>query len=197
MARPKLFDEQEVRDSIADVFTSHGFGGTSVSLLTEAAGMGKQSLYNSFGDKRDLYLQSLDCASARMAEIKQAMVASPSGFDAIDTFFRGVLCACSNPDPARHTCIVSAGLMEAIDDPVISESLKLKWRGTYALMFEALERGQLDGSVRKDISADTLGNLLMSLMSGLRVTARVVEDQAALQLMIETGLGVLRPTRSK
>ena len=180
MARPRQFDEQEVRDRIADVFAAHGFRGTSLAMLTDAAGVGKQGLYNAFGDKQELYLQALDQAVGRMSAARDAMAASPSGRAAIKTFVSGVVQLCAHPDPAMNTCIVSAGLLEGIDEASVNDKLCEKWAWTQELLAAAVRRGQGDGTVRIDIEADEWARLLMTLMSGLRVSARALRDESLL-----------------
>jgi TetR/AcrR family transcriptional repressor of nem operon len=180
MARPRQFDEQEVRDRIADVFTAHGFRGTSLAMLTDAAGVAKQGLYNAFGDKQALYLQALDQAVARMSAAREAMAASPSGRAAIETFFSGVVQLCTHPDPVMNTCIVSAGLLEGIDEAQVNDKLCEKWAWTQELLAGAVRRGQRDGTVRSDVEADEWARLLMTLMSGLRVSARALRDESLL-----------------
>jgi TetR/AcrR family transcriptional repressor of nem operon len=41
------------------VFAEHGFEGTSTDTLVQAMGIGRQSLYDTFGDKWQLYLTAL------------------------------------------------------------------------------------------------------------------------------------------
>ena len=41
------------------LFWKHGYDATSVSLLTEAMGIGAPSLYAAFGDKRALFEEAL------------------------------------------------------------------------------------------------------------------------------------------
>ncbi len=41
------------------VFREYGFEGTSAGMLVEAMGIGRQSLYNTFGDKWQLYQMAL------------------------------------------------------------------------------------------------------------------------------------------
>lgn len=188
MARPRQFDEQEVRDRIADTFTTHGFRGTSLAMLTDAAGVGKQGLYNVFGDKQALYLQALDDVSDRYTGLAQAMAACPTGRAAIETFFQGVATRCADPDPAMNNCIVSAGLLEGLDEPAVNQKLCQKWGATRALLAHAVEQGQQDGTVRGDTPAEEWTLLLMTLMSGLRVTARALRDEAALSLTLRLGL---------
>lgn len=59
--RPREFDESEVLLLALGAFWSRGYEGTSMSDLVEATGLAKGSLYQAFGDKRRLFLQSLNC----------------------------------------------------------------------------------------------------------------------------------------
>lgn len=195
MSRPRAFDEDGVRERVTDVFTASGYRGTSISMLAEAAGLGKQSMYNAFGDKQNLYLLALDQAAARMGSAQESMARAHTGYAAIEVFFDALLGLCHHPDPSVHTCIVSAGLLEGIEDEQISGQLREKWRSTSQLLGNAIERGQSDGSIRTDVDAATLSKLLMTLMSGLRVTARAVQDLRHLQTITALGLQVLAQSK--
>ena len=59
MVRPREFDRDEVLERAMSVFWSKGFTATSTSDLVEAMKIGRQSMYDSFGDKRALYLEAL------------------------------------------------------------------------------------------------------------------------------------------
>ncbi|MEA2965178.1 MAG: TetR/AcrR family transcriptional regulator, transcriptional repressor for nem operon, partial [Alphaproteobacteria bacterium] len=59
MARPREFDRDEALERAMSVFWSKGFAATSTSDLVEAMQIGRQSMYDSFGDKRALYLEAL------------------------------------------------------------------------------------------------------------------------------------------
>ena len=59
MARHKEFDREQALDAARDVFWAQGYEPTSVEDLVGAMGIGRQSLYDTFGDKRALYLETL------------------------------------------------------------------------------------------------------------------------------------------
>ena len=59
MPRTKDFDEHEVLDRAVELFWDRGYEATSVADLEKHLGVGRQSLYNTFGDKRELFLRSL------------------------------------------------------------------------------------------------------------------------------------------
>jgi AcrR family transcriptional regulator len=59
MARPKEFNRDEALNAAIGVFREHGFEGTSAAMLTEEMKIGRQSLYDTFCDKWQLYRASL------------------------------------------------------------------------------------------------------------------------------------------
>ena len=191
MAREKQFSDAEVLESAADLFASHGYQGTSLAMLLDATGLGKQSLYNSFGDKRELYLKAVDCAAARYSAIRATMAQASSGRAAAAAFFDQLVGNCSSRDPARKSCIVSAGLLEGIEDEVVAHRLREKWSGTHELLRTAVERGQKDGSIRNSTASAELADLLLSVMGGLRVSARAEFEGARLKRTVTLALSLL------
>jgi AcrR family transcriptional regulator len=55
MARPKEFDQDVALEAATSVFREHGYAATSAGMLTDAMNIGRQSLYDTFGDKWQLY----------------------------------------------------------------------------------------------------------------------------------------------
>jgi TetR/AcrR family transcriptional repressor of nem operon len=191
MAREKQFSEAAVLDEVADLFTSHGYQGTSLAMLLDATGLGKQSLYNCFGDKRALYLKSLDCSTARYQAVHAQMLAAPTGRAALERFFDHVIGKCDSTEPADKSCIVAAGLLEAVDDALIMQTLRAKWAASHEVLRAAVERGQKDGSVRNAAPSAALADLLLAVMAGLRVHARADFGAARLQRTADLALAVL------
>jgi malonyl-CoA decarboxylase len=82
MARPREFDVDAALDGAIAVFREHGFEGSSAQMLVDAMGIGRQSLYATFGDKWRLY-----CSAARrygMGECAAHFDALRGGARAID-----------------------------------------------------------------------------------------------------------------
>jgi len=59
MVRPREFDRDEALERATHVFWAKGYAGTSTEDLLAAMNIGRQSLYNAFGDKRKLYLEAM------------------------------------------------------------------------------------------------------------------------------------------
>ncbi|MDH3699278.1 MAG: TetR/AcrR family transcriptional regulator, partial [Flavobacteriaceae bacterium] len=55
-------------ETVAPIFTKHGYVGTSMSALTEATGLTKGALYGNFTNKEDLALRAFDFSSNKLIE---------------------------------------------------------------------------------------------------------------------------------
>jgi TetR/AcrR family transcriptional regulator, transcriptional repressor for nem operon len=191
MVRPRDFNSDVVLLQVADAFTQHGYEGTSMAVLCEATGLGKQSIYNAFGDKEALYCQAIDASATRFANRLDDVAHARTGLEAIELFFSVLLGLCTSKNPAENNCIVSAGLLEGIDKLQVSDKLQEKWRTSRRFFLQTISKGQSDGSIRKDLSAEKLADLLMALMSGLRVSARANLDRKQLKGIVDLGMSVL------
>src|SRR6478736_7773971 len=58
--RPRQYDPEQALAKAAEAFWKHGYAATSLDDLVAATGMNRPSLYAAFGDKRDLYLKTLE-----------------------------------------------------------------------------------------------------------------------------------------
>jgi TetR/AcrR family transcriptional repressor of nem operon len=191
MSREKQFSEAAVLEDVTDLFASHGYQGTSLARLLDATGLGKQSLYNSFGDKRALYLKSVECSVARYRAVEARMHAASTGRAALQLYFDHVIGKCDSADPADKSCIVAAGLLEGVDDPLIVQTLRAKWAGSHEMLRAAVERGQKDGSIRNRAPSAALADLLLAVTAGLRVNARAEFGKPRLQQAVDLALSVL------
>lgn len=59
MARQREFDRVDTLNKALEIFWQKGYAATSTSDLLDAMQIGRQSMYDTFGDKRSLYLEAL------------------------------------------------------------------------------------------------------------------------------------------
>ena len=58
IGRPTEFDRQEALEKSMELFWRNGYEATSLGALIEEMGIGRQSLYNTFGDKHSLFIEA-------------------------------------------------------------------------------------------------------------------------------------------
>ncbi|WP_286132944.1 TetR/AcrR family transcriptional regulator [Labrenzia sp. DG1229] len=60
MGRPRTFDGRQALMAAMNVFWAKGYDGASLKDLTKAMGISGPSMYAAFGDKRELFLKTID-----------------------------------------------------------------------------------------------------------------------------------------
>jgi len=73
MSRPRMFDEADVIARARKAFAQTGFAGTSLDTLLEATGLARQSLYNAFGGKKELFMRAFLSDTAEALEAVEAI----------------------------------------------------------------------------------------------------------------------------
>ncbi|MBP1303001.1 TetR/AcrR family transcriptional regulator [Curtobacterium sp. 1310] len=76
MPRPRKFDEADVVERARRRFAESGFDGTSLDDLLAATGLGRQSLYNTVGGKKELFMRAFLSDTADAVEIVQSVLRS-------------------------------------------------------------------------------------------------------------------------
>jgi AcrR family transcriptional regulator len=91
MARPKEFNQDSALRKAVRLFSQQGFAATSTDDLMRAMHVGRQSMYDTFGDKRALFLKALEMdvtesVHAIGAELEKTDSALSAIQDALVTF---------------------------------------------------------------------------------------------------------------
>lgn len=192
MSRNKLYCEEAALQKATALFTRHGYNGTSLAMLTSELQIGKQSLYDCFGDKRQLLSSCLANAAQQFKPARHLLQTRLDARTTIERFFDDLVNECANPE--NPGCLVSNLLLEKghSDNDIRDEAVGF-WRVTQQALLQHCERGLLDGSINSDSSAAVLAASLMTWMSGLRISARA----GNVQLMKKTNTAFLAALLAK
>lgn len=172
MGRPCEFDEDEALDRAMSAFWRGGFEATGLDELQEATGVGRQSLYNKFGDKRALFLRCL----RRYQETKGAQLRDHFGgvrpvAEAFRRLFEGALEA--PDDEKRMGCFMVNTAMElARNDVEVGDLVARGQRGMEDGFAAALEAGQRRGELPRGFDCRGVARFLMGTLLGLKVLTK-------------------------
>lgn len=112
MARPRLFDEDELIDTALVVFREHGYSGATIRRLEGATGVGGRSLANTFGDKDGLFLRVLDRYHGAVQSELQTLAAKP-GLKSVVEVFRAYDMPVPDDDARHYGCLMVTTAFEA------------------------------------------------------------------------------------
>lgn len=92
MPKTKQFDKDTVLGAAAGIFRQKGYNGTSIDDILNATGLSRSSLYDSFQDKHNLYLQSLEFyKAAGDKKIESLDQKDLNGLQKLETMLNGVV----------------------------------------------------------------------------------------------------------
>jgi TetR/AcrR family transcriptional repressor of nem operon len=173
MARPRTFDEQDVLLKAMRIFWRQGYEGTSLSELLDATGLSKSSLYDSFGNKRDLFLAAFEIyRQERMRMLGEYLTSQPTAYASIESFFHMVLEHARQDEKPFGCMSVNEAVEFGPHDAEVQQLVDRDFQGIEDALEAALIRGQKDGSITREKSARKLARALMVTHQGLQLMAR-------------------------
>jgi TetR/AcrR family transcriptional repressor of nem operon len=194
MARPREFDEEAVLLLAVERFWAHGYEATSIRDLAEVMGLTSASIYNTFGDKRSLYRRALDFyVDHSFGDRVGRFEGNLSPRQAIEAFFNEIV-ARSLEDTKRKGCmLVNSALEVAPHDPEFQRVVAGVLVQVEAFFRRCVEAGQRDGTISKGQSADDMARMLLGMLLGIRVLARIRPERALLEGLIRPAFVLLDP----
>jgi TetR/AcrR family transcriptional repressor of nem operon len=185
MPRPKSFDEDAVLDQAVQLFRERGYEGTSLADLEAHLGLGRQSLYNTFGDKQTLFLKALD-RYRRDGEAALAELNAPgAGLDAIRSYFHWIVGSLTAPG-ARTGCLITNTISErgSQDAGVLLHCNQA--RDVLERAFRrALGQGKDRGELASGLDVEAAATLLVVQNYGLTVMAKTGATAEELYAAVE------------
>jgi TetR/AcrR family transcriptional repressor of nem operon len=191
VARPKAFDRDKALEDAMHVFWVKGYEATSLPDLLSAMNIGRQSLYDTFGDKRALFLAALARYRTLTDDfLRSCLTDQPSVKTAIRRLFEQV--AAEPDDRKRRGCLLVNSAVElAPHDREAARIVTASQRATERLFRRALELARDRGELPRDRDLTALARYLVSAVQGLRVTAKADPRPAALRDVVDVAMRVL------
>lgn len=193
MGRPREFDEQQVLERALEVFWTHGYEATSVTDLMEATGLAKGSVYKGFGDKKSLFMRTLEMYLARgRAKYVELDKSQP---DALEVLRQWLTCGVDMgmTRGVRKGCFgVNCTVELAPHDEDVRELLKQHERQLEALFERTLRRGKAEGSLQSSLDPHTAARWLTTIVSGVQVASKTGMSRKDALAMVDFALAALR-----
>jgi len=191
MGRPRNFEADTVVERAMEEFWTHGYANTSPAQLAEATGVGKGSLYNTFGSKRQLFDHALARYGLMGAEQAEKLLSRPGTTRArIGAYLRETV-YCDVARPIRRGCMaVNTAAELGGHDLEITRALRAIEERIVAVLAARIDQGRRDGDISSDIDPQATAKFLFNTSAGLRIMAKT-NDARALHRIIDVALTTL------
>lgn len=190
MPRPRQFDEDTALAAAMRLFWERGYAATSTEDLCRVTGLKRSSLYNTFTDKHRLFVLALK----RYMDLKTgALEESLAAAGPVRERLRAVLWAAIDDErSSADGCLVVNSIMElARTDAEVARLLAADGGRRASALATVIAAGQRTGELSDRRSSAQLAEYLITVVGGLRVSARAGARPKALESVVEVAMAAL------
>ncbi len=175
-----------------EVFWARGYESASLSELLEHMGIGKKSLYDTFGNKRSLFLKALDrYAQTEVKSIRSQLLAPGSPLANLEQVLQNLQQRHSLP--RSRGCMLGTNIADFdTDETEIAAILRHHLQGLEDAYCTVINRAQKAGEISSVVNSRNLGRLLLCATQGMALLGRVLEDETLLCSTVEAIVTLLK-----
>ncbi|PWV46935.1 TetR/AcrR family transcriptional regulator [Chitinophaga sp. S165] len=193
MARTKRFDEEEVLNNAMLFFWHKGYNGTSPQEILDELGLSRSSLYDTYGDKRSLFISTLkryrDTVTGDVIRLLETADNIP---EAIKSLFQQSRNSCFSGEEKNGCFMVNSKVELALHDEEVAAIVKENREALENAFTNAIKRGQEKGQLSKDNQPRALARFIMNNLWGLTVHSKSGADKKVFDDIIRMTLSVIK-----
>lgn len=180
MAGVIQFDRDQALDQAMLTFWRLGFSGTSIQALEAATGLGRGSLYNSFGGKEQLFIAGLDRYWHSVGSDRLRALGAPDPFDAMKNFLDTVVTQMGDVTRPRGCLFTNTSLeYPTASDAVlrvVAERMGVMEARLHGVLLAAREQRRIDPGA----DPRALARFYLGVVKGLGVLHKIHGDATML-----------------
>lgn len=191
MAGKKAFLPDQALEKAMDLFWEQGYEASSIEDIVQCTGLGRGSLYDTFGDKHALYLAALKRYLTRyQEEFVVYLPQSGSLSEILESFFQVCIDVLLS-DPARRGCfLVNASIEMAPHNSEVNQIVQSALQGIEEGFYRILIKAQVNGELAWTCDPHQFAHFLLGTLISIRVLARARQDRSVLEDIVKTALSI-------
>jgi TetR/AcrR family transcriptional regulator, transcriptional repressor for nem operon len=181
MARPKEFDQEKALRKAIRLFSQQGFAATSTDDLMRVMDVGRQSMYDTFGEKKALFLKALEMYVRESVEYICVELQRPGS--ALSGVQKALVTFAERKDlSSAEGCmglnaISEFGQRDEDVSRITRKAARLQRQTLISVLTKAKKRGELSS----DADLDSMADFFESTLAGIRMAAKAGKSRQALR----------------
>lgn len=193
MARTKVFDEEIVLNKAVNLFWEKGYNGTSAQDLVDELGISRSSLYDTYGDKFQLFKNSLLQYRKKFAGAMIEMIEKSVDYEkTLKDIFQYVVTESLQEKCSKGCFMVNSSIELAPHNSEIAQIVNDNMKDIEDALFRLIKKGQDIGQFSTSHSARSLARFIFNTISGLRVASKSGTDKKVFDDIVKVTLSALK-----
>lgn len=193
MSAEKKFDRDEVLDRAMQAFWARGYQATSIQDIVELTGVNRASLYQTYGDKRELFLACLKLYDeTRRRQVLEKLEASNPPLEAIRGLFAGFAAVAMRRGGAKGCFLTNVALEIAPYDPAVRRFVARSHKEIESFFGRMIRKGNKQGAIPDYVKPDETARGLLAALLGLIVLTRSQPDRQLLTGVVDEAMNRLK-----
>lgn len=192
MGRHREFDPDEALEAAMEVFWHKGYQHTSVNDLLEAMRINRWSMYETFGDKQQIFIRALNLYRGRWAAfIAQHLQQPGSPRTALLNLIRAMGRQIVDDKLGRGCLIANSAFDLRQLEPEAAAIVRAGLTGLENSIAACIRRAQEAGEISRAQEAPKLARFILASLNGIRSAGRVEQQRERLMDLVEITLSVV------
>jgi AcrR family transcriptional regulator len=181
LARPKEFNQEKALRRAVRLFCRQGFAATSTDELMRVMGVGRQSMYDTFGDKRALFLKALETYVTQSVQAINAELEKPGS--AISALQSALASFAERDDlSSAEGCMGLNAISEfGQRDADVTRITRKAASVQRETLMDVLARAKKQGELSPDADLASMADFFESTLAGIRMAAKAGKSRRALR----------------
>lgn len=182
------FDRDVALQKAMMLFWRHGYEATSLNDLTSALGVKPSSIYTVFGDKKRLFLQTVELYLSGPITSQTIIAQAVNGRDAAMDLLKAAVRGFTGEDTPAGCLLATSAISCSNAASDVQEELAAIRRGIEVKLREKVVASVAVGTLPANADAEALASITMALIQGMSTLARDGASREKLFRLVEAAM---------
>ena len=184
MARNVEFNEEEAIQKAMEVFWEKGYNGASLRDLTDAMKINSSSLYNTIGDKQELFVRCVqNYTDIRKNDLQKRTESAGSPLTILVRYIHDAVAVILSE--ANGCMAIKAVFEAATDDKRVKDILKTDSDNAYQFIYAQIAKAMEEGEISNEEDPELLADYFISTWTGWYESYLLHKDPVKIKRMAE------------
>jgi TetR/AcrR family transcriptional regulator, transcriptional repressor for nem operon len=192
MPRSKTYSDDLVLEKAMNVFWVHGYEATSVRLLEKEMGINQFSIYASFKNKKNLFINALRTYRKFVIQNRfQPLLREDAGFAELEKLLKDAATVKKSGSEKRGCLVVNTAGELGKKDIEIAHEVNLYYDFIRNMLRKVLKNAVIKKEIPGNTDIEKQANFFLGVMQGISVAVKTME-KTQLKDFVETALTQLK-----